>query len=129
MTSPPARSHVTSHVLDAAAGAPAAGVHVRLERLVPGDPGDAAPDGAAGGWERVAEQVTDADGRATALGPERLEVGTYRLTFATGEWFAAAARETFYPQVVIVVDLVDPDQHHHVPLLLSPFAYTTYRGS
>ena len=128
MTSPPPRSHVTSHVLDAVAGAPAVGLRVTLERLVPGDPG-AADDGAAGGWEPVADQATDADGRCTHLGPERLEVGTYRLTFATGEWFAAASRQTFYPQVVVVVDVADPDRHHHVPVLLSPFAYTTYRGS
>ena len=113
------RSHVTSHVLDAAAGAPAAGLRVSLDRL--------APDGTS--WEGVAEQTTDADGRATALGPQRLEVGTYRLTFATGQWFAAASRPTFYPQVVIVIDLADPDQHYHVPVLLSPFACTTYRGS
>lgn len=112
----PVVSHVTSHVLDAAAGAPAAGVAVTLERWT-------------GTWEHVAEQTTDADGRAAALGPERLEVGTYRLTFATGAWFAAASRPTFYPSVVIVVDLTDPDQHYHVPVLLSPFAYTTYRGS
>lgn len=118
----PTRSHVTSHVLDAAAGAPASGLRVRLERR------GAAPDGSTS-WEGVAEQATDADGRCTSLGPQRLEVGTYRLTFATGEWFAAASRPTFYPQVVIDVDLSDPDQHYHVPVLLSPFAYTTYRGS
>lgn len=110
------RSHITSHVLDAAAGAPAAGITVTLESW-------------GGAWSHLAEQTTDADGRCTALGPERLEAGTYRLTFATGPWFAAASRPTFYPEVVIVVDLTDTDQHYHVPVLLSPFAYTTYRGS
>ena len=77
----------------------------------------------------VAEGVTDSDGRIGDLGPASLEPGTYRLTFATGEWFAAAGRATFYPQVVVVFSLDGERPHHHVPLLLSPFAYSTYRGS
>ena len=75
----------------------------------------------------IAEGVTDADGRL-ALGPERLEDGTYTLTFSTGAYFAARGVETFYPAVLVTFS-VDGDRHYHVPLLLSPFAYSTYRGS
>ena len=113
-------SAVTTHVLDAGAGVPAVGVGVRLARL--GDSGEEVA-------EPVADGVTDGDGRITDLGPESLEPGRYRLTFATGEWFAAADRATFYPQVVVIFSLDADRPHHHVPLLLSPFAYSTYRGS
>jgi 5-hydroxyisourate hydrolase len=101
---------VTTHVLDAALGRPAAGVRVRLERT----------DGTV-----VAEAATDTDGRVSDLGSP--EPGDHRLVFATGEWFAAAGRDTFYPEVVVTFTL--GEGHHHVPLLLSPFAYSTYRGS
>ena len=103
-------SVVTTHVLDAALGRPAAGVAVRLERL----------DGAL-----VAEARTDDDGRVGDLADA--EPGDYRLVFGTGAWFAAAGRETFYPEVAVTFRL--GDGHHHVPLLLSPYAYSTYRGS
>ncbi|MGJ7439945.1 hydroxyisourate hydrolase [Aquipuribacter sp. MA13-6] len=113
-------SAVTTHVLDAATGSPAAGVVVVLERSTDD------------GWEQVAAATTDGDGRCRSLGPDAgpgMPHGTYRLTFATGDWFTAADRETFYPYVVVTFTL-DPDRaHHHVPLLLSPFAYSTYRGS
>jgi len=112
-------SAVTTHVLDIARGAPAQGVPVRLERLDP-DSHDA---------ELVAETVTDADGRAADLGPADLTPGTYRLTFDTASYFAADARKAFYPEVVVTAVLADPHQHYHLPLLLSPFAYSTYRGS
>ena len=101
---------VTTHVLDAATGRPAGGVAVRLERA----------DGTL-----VAAAHTDHDGRVRDLG-EPLP-GVHRLVFATGEWFARAGRETFYPEVVVTFTL--GEGHHHVPLLLSPFAYSTYRGS
>ena len=111
-------SAVTTHVLDAATGTPAAGVAVVLEQAVDD------------GWQRLASSSTDADGRCTDLGPAALPLGTYRLDFASAAWFAAAGRETFYPSVVVVFAVTDPDRaHHHVPLLLSPFAYSTYRGS
>lgn len=102
---------LSTHVLDAALGRPAAGVAVRLER-----------DGAV-----VAEAVTDADGRVRSLG--ELAAGTHRLTFDTGAYFAASGRTAFYPEVTVAFTVADPDEHHHVPLLLSPFAYSTYRGS
>lgn len=110
-------SHVTTHVLDAVAGVPAAGVAVALARH------DAA------GTTEVAAAVTDADGRCHDLGPARLEPGTYRLVLATGPYFAARGTETFYPQVTVDFRVEEGRDHYHVPLLLSPFAYTTYRGS
>lgn len=113
-----ARSHVTSHVLDASLGRPAAGVAVRLDRL---------DRLAAGGWSPVADEVTDADGRASQLGPEALDPGVYRVVFDTGAYFGD--RPTLYPEVVIVFELAEASEHYHIPLLLSPFAYSTYRGS
>ena len=112
------RSHVTTHILDTGAGRPAAGVAVVLW--------SATPDG---GWTRVGEGTTDDDGRVTGLGPEELAPGTYRIDFATGDYFASTGTETFFPSVSLAFSLTDPAQHYHVPLLLSPFAYSTYRGS
>jgi hydroxyisourate hydrolase len=110
-------SHITTHVLDAARGVPAADLDVTLER--PADEG----------WIAIGRGRTDADGRIATLGPESLPTGRYRLTFATGAYFASQGTSTFYPEVVVVVELDDPIAHYHVPLLLSPFAYSTYRGS
>jgi 5-hydroxyisourate hydrolase len=109
-------AHLTTHVLDAATGLPAPEVRIALARL-----------DEAGHVTPVAEGATDADGRA-ALGPERLDDGAYTLTFSTGPYFAARGVETFYP-AVIVTFTVSGEPHLHVPLLLSPFAYSTYRGS
>ena len=111
------RSHVTTHVLDAIAGTPAVGVGVTLS--VSRDDG----------WLAVASGVTDADGRVASLGPERLGPGIYQVRFDVGAYFERAGRETFYPTVEIAFTLAHPDEHYHVPLLLSPFAYSTYRGS
>ena len=111
------RSHVTTHVLDTAAGRPAAGVGVSLW----GRRGET--------WTPLGEGTTDADGRVGSLGPEQLQVGTYRIDFATGDYFAATGTETFFPSVSLTFALADAAQHYHVPLLLSPFAYSTYRGS
>jgi len=107
-------SQITTHVLDAALGGPARGVRVVLT----------AADGA-----EIASGVTDEAGRISDLGPERLDAGTYRLTFATGDFFAATGRATLYPVVSIDFAVADSAQHYHVPLLLSPFAYSTYRGN
>lgn len=106
-------SHVTTHVLDNATGLPAPGIAVAL----------ATADGAT-----LGSGTTDADGRVADLGPERLEAGTYRLDFATGDYFAARGQETFFPEVSVAFT-VDSARHCHVPLLLSPFAFSTYRGS
>lgn len=109
-------STVTTHVLDTSHGRPGIGVAVRLERA----------DGTA---EVIASAVTDADGRVSDLGPDALAAGAYRLVFETGPYFEALGVETFFPQVEIVFTVVDSTQHYHVPALLSPFAYSTYRGS
>jgi 5-hydroxyisourate hydrolase len=77
----------------------------------------------------VASAVTDADGRVAELGPDRVEPGTYRLVFDTAAYFAATGQTGFFPEVSLVFTLTDPEQHYHVPVLLSPFAYSTYRGS
>ena len=106
-------SHVTTHVLDAALGQPAARITVALS----------GPDGTV-----IALGETDADGRVPELGPDLLPAGDYRLEFETGPYFAASGRATFYPRVTVDFILKDAT-HHHVPLLLSPFAYSTYRGS
>lgn len=111
------RSHITTHVLDAARGVPASGVEVTLEHA----------DG--GSWTTVATCRTDADGRINDLGPEHVAAGRYRVTFDTGSYFAAQGTKTFYPEATIVFEFDDEAAHYHVPLLLSPFAYSTYRGS
>lgn len=103
---------ISTHVLDSVTGRPAAGMAVRL--LVGEDP--------------VAEGVTDRDGRCR-LTEDATGVGTHRLVFATGPWFAEQGRDTFYPEVVLTFVVQEPAEHHHVPLLLAPFAYSTYRGS
>jgi 5-hydroxyisourate hydrolase len=105
-------SAVTTHVLDTVTGLPAAGVPVRLE-----------------GEGVAVDAHTDADGRVRDLGPDRLRPGTYRLRFATWEWFLGQGREGFYPEVVVTFAVTDPERHLHVPLLLSPYGYSTYRGS
>lgn len=110
-------STVTTHVLDTGRGRPAAGVPVRLERVT------------SGGAEQVASGTTDADGRIRELGPEGLAAGTYRLVFGTGDYFADSGQDTLYPEVSITFGMVAGGGHYHVPLLVSPFGYTTYRGS
>jgi 5-hydroxyisourate hydrolase len=103
---------VSTHVLDSVVGRPAAGIAVRL--FV--------------GEQLLAEGVTDRDGRCR-LTEDATGVGSHRLVFATGQWFAEQGREAFYPEVVLTFTVAEPAEHHHVPLLLSPFAYSTYRGS
>jgi 5-hydroxyisourate hydrolase len=102
---------LSTHVLDAVTGRPASGVEVSWF------------SGAL-----VATRQTDADGRITEWGAE-LGLGVHRLVFATGAWFAARQQPTFYPEVSVAFEVTDAGAHHHVPLLLSPFAYSTYRGS
>jgi 5-hydroxyisourate hydrolase len=110
-------SRITTHVLDAGTGRPAAAVAVELQ----------ARDG--DGWSPIAAGRTDADGRISRLGPDELPPGEYRLRFDTGAYFAARGVDTFYPEVVLTVLVADDGRHVHAPLLLSPFAYSTYRGS
>jgi 5-hydroxyisourate hydrolase len=108
------RSPITTHVLDTAQGQPAAGMGVVLE-IRDRDR-----------WTILAKGTTDADGRMATLLPvdHGLTIGTYRLTFATGAW-----QPGFYPEVTVTFTVSDPTEHYHVPLLLSPFGYSTYRGS
>jgi 5-hydroxyisourate hydrolase len=110
-------SRITTHVLDTALGRPAAGVHVVLER--------ASDDG---GWALLARGETDADGRVADLGPDEVDDGTYRIRFDTREYFERGRQAVFFPEVIIPFQVADA-RHHHVPLLLSPFGYSTYRGS
>ncbi|MBT2501251.1 hydroxyisourate hydrolase [Curtobacterium sp. ISL-83] len=108
-------SHLTTHVLDTTHGRPAAGIAVTLR--------DA--DGVV-----VARGTTDDDGRIGELGPERLAEGTWTLSFATGAYWAGLGIAAFHPRVDVVITVPGADERHlHVPLLLSPFAYSTYRGS
>ena len=113
-------SGITTHVLDTAAGRPARGVPVRLEVQSGGR-----------GWVTLAERATDADGRVRDLLAEgsKLDAGTYRITFGTGAYFEAQGQATFFPEATVVFEVREPSQHHHVPLLLSPYGYSTYRGS
>jgi 5-hydroxyisourate hydrolase len=121
MTAPAPRSPITTHVLDTALGRPARGVAVELE--VASAPG--------GSWTALAAGQTDADGRLMdlLLPGSRLEARAYRLTFDTGAYFRASGRPAFYPRVQVTFVVSAPDEHHHIPLLLSPFGYSTYRGS
>jgi 5-hydroxyisourate hydrolase len=111
-------TRITSHVLDISAGRPASGLTVRLERR--GSPDDSAP---------LASAATDADGRVGDWLPSGIPAGRYRLVFETGAWFQAAGRDNLYPEVCIDFEVVDGVSHYHLPLLLSPFGYSTYRGS
>ena len=112
-------SGLSTHVLDTARGRPAAGVPVRLERR----------QGAA--WETLSTATTGADGRVGSLLPTGvpLAAGVYRLTFDLAAYFGARGEASFYPEASIVFEVREPDEHHHVPLLVSPHGYTTYRGS
>lgn len=108
---------ITTHVLDTARGRPAAGVPVALERAVDGR------------WEEVARGTTDAGGRARDLLTSAPDDGRYRLTFDTGAYFGAVGDCGFYPEVSVTFVVEPGEEHYHVPLLLSPFGYSTYRGS
>jgi 5-hydroxyisourate hydrolase len=113
-------SGITTHVLDLSLGMPARGIAVRLERHA-----------SDRGWMVLADKRTDADGRVRDLlaSEGKAEGGRYRITFGTGEYFSGRGQACFHPEVTVVFEIGDPSQHHHVPLLLSPFGYSTYRGS
>jgi 5-hydroxyisourate hydrolase len=110
-------SAITTHVLDVSRGSPAGGVPVTLE-IRSND-----------GWKMLGGGRTDPDGRAHELSGDEIEAGIYRLTFDTASYFAACGVDAFYPIVQVVFEIADVSHHHHVPLLLSPFGYSTYRGS
>ena len=108
---------VSTHILDTRLGRPAAGVAVRLELS------------AGGTWRELARGVTDADGRVKPLLLQLPQAGTYRVGFELAPYFAATGTDAFFPRVELEFLVRAADEHYHVPLLLSPFGYTTYRGS
>ena len=115
-------SALSTHVLDSALGGPASGMLVRLERA------------AAGEFSEVGRAVTDADGRISDFGLAALPAGTYRLIFQTGDYLTAAhpggpEQEPFFPEVTVTFATDGLRPRYHVPLLLSPYSYSTYRGS
>ncbi len=112
-------SAITTHILDISTGSPARGVPVVLERQT------------ETGWEIIGNGETDDDGRVRDLLDSEviLQTGNYRLTFDTETHFARQQIEGFYPQVTVAFIVRNAVQHYHVPLLLSPFGYSTYRGS
>lgn len=112
-------SLITTHVLDVAKGRPAEGITVVLEYLAGDD------------WEELARGVTNNDGRIPDLLSDStaLRAGIYRINFATAPYFQKFGVKGFYPHVLVVFEIHDTTQHYHVPLLLSPFGYSTYRGS
>lgn len=113
-------SAITTHVLDTARGQPAQGVPLILE-LASSD----------GSWKVMGKGTTDADGRCQQLlaAGASLAAGTYRLRFDTQSYFASLGVQGFYPYVTVVFTVRETTQHYHVPLLLNPFGYSTYRGS
>lgn len=112
-------SKITTHVLDVSVGRPAANVPVLLEA-----------QSLNGVWTEVGRGVTDSDGRLKDLTTGKtLATGTYRLTFDTRAYFAGRNIAGLYPQVCIVFEVKNAQEHYHIPLLLSPFGYSTYRGS
>ncbi|MCC6968160.1 MAG: hydroxyisourate hydrolase [Nitrospira sp.] len=115
-----AESRISTHVLDIAQGRPAQGMPVTLEG-----------QGLARIWTALGKSRTDMDGRSDDLYPAnlRLQAGIYRLTFEVSTYFRSQNVATFYPEVVVIFSLRDVTQPYHIPLLLSPFGYSTYRGS
>ncbi|HTS48780.1 MAG TPA: hydroxyisourate hydrolase [Bryobacteraceae bacterium] len=109
---------ISTHVLDTSRGEPAQGIRVTLERTVPGAT-----------WTLAGQGVTDSNGRVAQFleNRESLEAGLYKLTFYVDDYFGAEPH--FFPQVSVQFLVRDPSVHYHVPLLLSPYGYTTYRGS
>jgi 5-hydroxyisourate hydrolase len=114
------RVSISTHVLDTALGKPAAGIMVTLERIE-----------ASSQASIIARDVTNADGRVAALVPQgvTIEAGSYGLTFEVASYFATTQRQSFYRTIRIDFEVAMEAQHYHVPLLLNPFGYSTYRGS
>jgi 5-hydroxyisourate hydrolase len=110
-------STVTTHILDTSVGQPAAGVAVTLQQRR----GDETID--------LGQASTDPDGRVRDLGPDQLPPGSYRLVFAIGSYFSDRGVDAFYPHVAVDFVVADSAAHYHVPLLVAPYAYSTYRGS
>jgi 5-hydroxyisourate hydrolase len=114
------KSPISTHVLDTSRGKPAVGIVVKLEIQL-----------AAGQWKELAHGETDADGRVSNLlpGNHQLARGVYRLTFETSAYFRSTGTQCFFPRIPVVFEIQEPAAQYHVPLLLSPHGYSTYRGS
>jgi len=111
-------SAISTHVLDTSRGRPAVGIQVGLQ-IKSGE-----------GWKTLGAGLTDANGRCTdLLAGFLLEAGTYRLLFNAGHYYREHKTETFYSEISIVFEVLHPETHYHVPLLINPFGYSTYRGS
>ena len=111
-------SPITTHVLDTSRGSPAAGLRVELQVRSGGE------------WKSIGAGVTDASGRCATLMEEgKLQTGGYRLLFDAGSYFKKQDTETFYSEIPVVFEILRPQEHYHVPLLINPFGYSTYRGS
>ena len=107
------------HVLNLENGLPSPGVNVTLEKHV------------GQNWQPLAQGVTNEQGRIGELFPEKqaMKAGQYRVVFKTGEYFKKAGRDTFFPEIPVIFEVKNADQHYHIPLLLSPYGFSTYRGS
>ncbi len=114
------RSPITTHILDTSIGKPVENMKVKLEF-----------EAKKGKWENLSEETTNGDGRIENLLKPGFTVksGSYRLTFSTLEYFSGNKSKFFYPEITIVFQISDTKAHYHVPLLLSPYGYSTYRGS
>ncbi|TRM66088.1 hypothetical protein BD626DRAFT_196702 [Schizophyllum amplum] len=130
-----AKSPITCHVLDASLGKPAEGVEIQLQEFKPVQTAETSFK-----FDPLARGKTNTDGRCNDLLPPRgseeakahnaeLAPGTYKMIFRTKEYFDQTQRESFYPWVEISFTIEDATQHYHIPLLISPYSYTTYRGS
>lgn len=115
----PTKNPLSVHVLNLTTGAPSAGITVVLEKKN----GD--------NWMKLNSAVTSQNGRISALYPtgQKIQPGDYRVTFKTGDYYAAQHEETFFPEIPVIFHIAKADEHYHVPLLLSPYGYSTYRGN
>lgn len=111
-------SGISTHILDLSLGRPAIGVVVVLQRREGGE------------WQQLAQEITDSDGRCPGLLPqEEVVPATYRLIFAIEPYFAREGRKTLFPEIIIAFEVTEKESNYHIPLLLNPFGYSTYRGS
>lgn len=114
-----ASNPLSVHVLNLEDGLPSPGIKVELEQKVGSE------------WRALSSATTNEKGRITGLYPDgkKLEAGAYRVVFKTGDYYKTANRETFFPEIPVIFEIKNTEQHYHVPLLLSPYGFSTYRGS
>ncbi len=114
-----AQNPISVHVLNLQDGLPSPHVKVTLEEQKNGK------------WTQLSQSETNEQGRVTALYPENMKLvkGTYRVTFKTGDWFKAHQQKSFFPEVPVIFEVDGSVEHYHIPLLLSPYGYSTYRGN